>query len=51
MSLAAASPISTAPLRQEISRDDLLMRAGLAVFGIALIVFVFLPIVALLNKA
>lgn len=51
MSLAAASPGLTQPLRQEISRDDLLMRAGLSVLGIALLVFVFLPIAALLRKA
>src|SRR5262245_58207732 len=51
MSLSAASSVQAAPLRQEVSRDDLLMRAGLLVFGIALVICVLLPIGALLKKA
>src|SRR5262245_53850371 len=51
MSLSAASSVQAAPLRQEVSRDDLLMRAGLLVFGIALVICVLLPIGALLRKA
>lgn len=51
MSLSAASPALTTPLRQQQSRDDLLMRAGLVTFGLLLLVFVFLPIAALLKKA
>jgi iron(III) transport system permease protein len=50
MSLSAASPAATAPLRQEASRDDLLMRGGLLAFGVLLTVFVLLPIAALLKK-
>src|SRR6476620_10403195 len=51
MSVSIASPALKKQIRQEQSRDDLLMRAGLAVFGILLLVFVFLPIAALLKKA
>jgi iron(III) transport system permease protein len=55
MSLSAASRALATPLRQKIrqqqSRDDLLMRAGLVLFGVLLLAFVFLPIAALLKKA
>src|SRR5262245_34805251 len=51
VSVSAASPTQTAPLRQEVSRDDLLMRGGLLLFGVLLTVFVLLPIAALLKKA
>src|SRR5262245_57573128 len=51
MSFSVVSLASTTPLRQKMSRDDLLMRAGLAMFGFALLLFVLLPIAALLKKA
>jgi iron(III) transport system permease protein len=51
MSSSATSPTVARPIRQETSRDDLLMRTGLVLFGLALLVFVFLPIAALLKKA
>ena len=50
MSLSAASPALTTPLRQQQSRDDLLMRAGLVTFGLLLLVFVFLPIWPLVEE-
>src|SRR5262245_906430 len=51
MSFSAAISAPTTPLRQKVSRDDLLMRGGLALFGLALLLFVLLPIGALLKKA
>lgn len=39
------------PLKQEVSRDDVIMRAGLAVLGVALLLFVLFPIASLLKKA
>jgi len=38
-------------LKQQMSRDDVIMRAGLVVLGIALTLFVLFPIGALLKKA
>ncbi|MGE3872699.1 MAG: putative 2-aminoethylphosphonate ABC transporter permease subunit [Parvibaculaceae bacterium] len=39
------------PLKQAMSRDDMVMRAGLVMLGLALAVFVLFPIAALLKKA
>lgn len=39
------------PLKQQMSRDDMIMRAGLIVLGLILAVFVLFPIGALLKKA
>ncbi len=49
--MTAETVHSDRPLKQEMSRDDAIMRTGLVVLGIALVLFVLFPISALLKKA
>ncbi len=52
--LAASAPLSEAaarPVRQALSRDDLVMRAGLVLVALWLAISIVLPVWALLEKA
>ncbi|MFO1036287.1 MAG: putative 2-aminoethylphosphonate ABC transporter permease subunit [Geminicoccaceae bacterium] len=49
--MATATLDNVRPLKQGVSRDDLIMRGGLVVLGIYLFVALVLPVWALLSKA